>query len=463
MALMFKPQYTRQVGSADDIKRTFNGLEVSEGAAPSNKFLVDPRVSRKFKYQFNVKQDEWVCIPKGLIVGVATNADYETAGVDGDSTPNTDNSSSGHYFKEFESQKLYHAITIANGGVDVPGEADQRRIDLGVANATYTRTANVPLGVLFKNAYYKVDDRMFGSGSSIITRSFIELPYVPDRSLANLVAWGCATGGDGGANDPGYLRPGDLVKSDAHGHFVKWNPGTLANISGTGNVWVGQDDPRQVVGQVWDVTGQLQPEGWLQWVMWNLDMTDDTDKNVEDLQKLLGLKAQDLQLSGYEYGYPALDKYLNQWRYAPQAGRGIEGLTDGANIVKSVTNQKIYRAVPKGTKANEKLYFNLPREQFVANSVKIGALNSSGAMVGDPVGVGGTYSAEGAGIRFTFDRFDNDMNQALIVITVLADVASEVQLAVNYDATGMVPGVPTMWDLKGSIGGVRILLGGIGR
>jgi hypothetical protein len=601
MPLMFNPRYARQLDTTEDIKRTFNGLEISEGKAPANKFLVDPRVSKKFKYQFNVQQDEWVCIPKGLIVATATNADYNSSGVAGDIRVNAANSGEGHYFKEFESGKYYHGLTIANGGIDVANEVDQRMVDRGVPTAKYTRTANVPLGVIMKNIYYKVDDRMIGgngNSGTVLADAFIEVPYVPDRVLAGAVQWGCATGGDGLAGDPGYLRPGDYVKSDANGHFVKWNPGTLTNIpyitgtsiftagtaaSGTLNVaddstgmnandtvvigtvtltaiaadatpaadtattgefkigananetaanllakinahatlhalvtatqgtaadivkvtanvkgragnsivltgnarcvvgdsattltggvdpgyssnqsagataalYIGADDPAQIVGQVWDVTGQLQPEGWLQWVMWSLDMVD------EDLVKLLGIKAEDLQLSGWEYGYPWLDKYLNMWRYQRDKGRGIEGLTDGSNILTKVEGQVLYPVIPAGATQGQKYFFNVPREAIVEGSVLIEAFDHEGTSMGTAARIGQPIIQD----TLVFDRFQKGDGEYLVSVVYIGSTTSTepITLKITYDAYGMVPGVPTLWDVNGSVGAVRIRLGGLGK
>jgi hypothetical protein len=473
MPLYSQPLYTRVAGASDDIKRTFNGLEMGEGNAPNNKFLIDPRVSRKFKYQFNAKQDEWVCMPKGLIVGAATNADFNTSTAVGTVAANVNNAGEGYYFKEFESQKYYHGLTVANGGADVTLQPDQRKLDLGVAGATYTRTANVPLGVLFKNCYFKVDDQMFGAGSAVLARGFVELPYIPDRTLAANVMWGCATGGDAQANDPGYLRPGDYVKSDANGHFVKWNPGVAAvfpdasvtSPSGDLSGWILRDDPRQIVGQVWDVTGQLQPEGWLQWVMWNLDILDDTG-NYQDIEKVLGLKAADLQQGAFPYGYPWLDKFHNMWRYEtdPHNGRGIQGLTDGSNLLKTVTKQEVYGIIPRGSLAGEKFYFHIKPEDVVESTVRIYPVdNTTGVKIGTEVALGATYDNAVPNINFVFERFQK--TEGLIVVTLgeNSPAADDVKLAIDYDAYGMIPGVPTLWDLKGSVGAVRINLGGLGK
>jgi hypothetical protein len=189
-------------------------------------------------------------------------------------------------------------------------------------------------------------------------------------------------------------------------------------------------------------------------------LLDDTG-NYEDVEKLLGIKASDLQSGAYPYGYPWLDKFLNMWKYEmdPNAGRGIQGLTDGSNLLKSVTNQLLAPVVPAGVKSGEKMYFNIKPEDVVENSVKLCVIDANGAKVGAAVALGETY--DNGGIKFTFERFQK--TEGLVVISLGADVAASFTIGIDYDAYGMIPGVPTLWDLKGSVGAVRILLGGVGR
>lgn len=602
--------FTRLVGDNEDVTRTFNGLEVSEGNAPATKYLIDPRVHRKFRYKFNVNQYDWVCIPKGLIVAFATNGDYELYESDSDKiAPRS--GINGHWFKEFESGKYYHGLTIANGGVDVPNEIDQRAVDQYGVPSTYTRTANIAVGVLAKNAYYKIDDRMYGSTAQFITRSLIEVPYVPNKELADLTHWGCAHAGLGATD---FLRPGDYVMSDNVGHFRKWNPGVLTSISyipgnptfvpavaasaeaaiaaantglnandtvvigtvtftaiaadgtpttptattcqfnigataaetannlmvainthsvtsdlviatikqdanttlvirakeaGTpGNsivitggdrctvtyggeatatlaggtnasfasnashvstvpVYVGRDDVRQIVGQVIEVAGQLQPEGWLRWVMWNLDM------ELPQFAKMLGLKATDIDVNNM---YPILDKYINQMKYAKDLGSGIEGLTDGSNIITNIVDELLVNvpgtsfSISKNAKAGDVYFFHLRKGPVVRGSVMIGAkrMAASPVLSDAPAPPGGVISFAGTPtLRIT--RVDIDSNEFypgvsnLVRVDVLADgdETNDINLYANYSATGQVPGVPTLWDVRGSIGGVKILLGGL--
>jgi hypothetical protein len=596
--------YNLQAGRPDGITRTMNGLEKTEGMAPTTKYLLDPRVSRKFQYQFNVNFQDWVAIPKGRIVAFATNADFNTTGAGGSvaANANPNVAGSGFYFREFESQKLYHGLTIANGGVDVAQEPDQRGIDNGNAAADYTRTANFPVGVLTKNAYYKIDDTMFGGSVPIyITRGHIEVPYIPDRALAQVVEWGCATGGDRGAGDPGYLRPGDLVKSDANGHFVKWNRGTLTNIflidsnpvftpavaavgeldvadagvgmqvgdtvkigtvtftavalgdplepdtptagefnlgaataadtaasllarinehevtSGlvlaaegtapdkitltaklrgrvgndidlvgndrctvsafeggvdagfstnaneafTAAIWAGADDYTQVVGKVIDVTGQLEPEGWLRWASWNFNMID------KRFYKFLGLNANDIDPLR---GYPPLDKYREIWKYIPANGTGIKGLTDGSLIPVQRTDIPL-GIIRVGNIAGDRLFFHLRNNHEEIDPATV-QLQRTNVQPPDPqvVGVGQDFNIVGTGDIFTFERFDQDAN--MIVVRCLMDITEaaaqagsktdDIELVVSYTATGASPGVPTLWDLRGSVGAVNIVLGGLG-
>ncbi len=177
-------------------------LSVSQVFSPAERWIHDPTLPRLFEYSYGGPGH--VVLTKGTIVafGDAPVEDYETG-------------------------KQVYPITYANG-------------------------ANNPIGVLPYNVYQKVNDRLLGNQPSILTHEYIELPLMVGaenvyninvagagntaavKALVDAISldanlsvnmkmkWGCFYAHD--AAEYALLKPGDYLKSDKFGKFVRWTP-----------------------------------------------------------------------------------------------------------------------------------------------------------------------------------------------------------------------------------------------
>jgi len=446
--------FTPVPGSPDDIKRTHSKLVVSEGTTPAEKWIVDPRLKRLFKYQFG--GPGWVVIPKGRIVALSA-----------DGGPANDGR-----FKGYITRHIYQAITLANGGVDVANEVAKD-------GTTYTRKANQPVGVALYNIYEQKSDDMADILPNIIRADkYIEVPYFQNKADADAIHWGCAYGA---------LKGGDYLCSDANGRFVKWEEyktkvQNFANITpSTGTVTVYVNEPikagveptfevtlvsdnslvtgatlgevlyaqgkvtlencganpvnvaityvtaipggyDQIVGRVYAVDTNLPPEGWLKWAQWAAE-----DRKLDADWNNWGLRPED-----FENGPLYLKKYRDQV-WGEEIGQGIPGLTNASNIEVQYTDEKIGE-IQAGVAANTTHHFYTLHKPVVEGSltVKIGGVE----VVPDYV----------------------DYPSGLIIVKNPTQYTTKQDVTATYKATGQIPGVPTNWDFKGSLGAVRIML-----
>ncbi|AOQ24697.1 hypothetical protein MTAT_20420 [Moorella thermoacetica] len=457
MALFYNDQlgpfngFTQVKGSSTDVKRTHTKLIVSEGAVPAEKWLVDPRLKRLFKYQFGGTGS--VVIPKGRIVALATNGGPNDDGV----------------FIGYSSRKKFNALTIANGGKDVQ--------DIDKDGNAYVRKANVAIGVAPTNIFEQLADDT-ADVLPLIIRSdvYIEVPYFTNKEDAEAVHWGSAYG---------ILRAGDLVCSDENGRFVKFEvyptksetlnasadangqavvhvglpikPQTNVTVVNAANETVNVDevvfasgeihlsgltasevtqvtvtyisaipnDPTHVVGQVYAVDTNLPPEGWLQWAEWGL-----TDQQLMFDYDRTGFRPEDMTDNGYPFDPAYVDALAKMM--GPQ-GKGIPGLTNGSNIETTITDEVIGNIQPNiaaGTVHN----FRLLHVPAVEGSLEV-KIN---------------------GVVVTPEYVD--YTSGLVIIKTPQSYSMAVPVTASYKATGQIPGLPTNWDYKGSIGAVRIML-----
>lgn len=404
----------------DQYFRTNTKLQVSTHDSPGEKFLVDPRLRRLFRYHFG--GDGWVVIPKGRIVAPATNGG-----------PNDDGR-----FKDFDLDKFYPALTLANGGVDVE--------EIGRDGQKYIRKANRPIGVASQNIYEEIPDGFNGMQPTIENEIYIEVPYIVDREHAEMMEWGCYYDQD--PNRP--VKPGDYVMSDENGRFIKADfdkvredieaaKAEIENASDLNELKAAMKKLadaekeytrlcEQVVGQVWAVDTNLPPHGWLQWVTWS----EDEFRSLDDYYKT-GFRPEDIGSTDHP-GYPYEKTYRNtdfkSGKYFP---KGIPGLTDGSNIEVPFEDVVIGQVMP-GQKGRHD--FRIIHTPLVEGSVVVKAN-------GTPITP--DYINYQTGL-VVISSVDNTQGTEPIVITA------------SYKATGQIPGVPTNWDFKGSKGAVRILL-----
>lgn len=390
--------------------RTNNRLVVSdELVSLADKWLADPRLPQKFQYHFG-GDSGWVVIPKGKIVAFVPD----------------------RQFREFESGMFYTGLTIANGGVDVE-EDDQTLLDQG-KTGTYVRVANKPAGVAMYNVYQKIDDRFSGNMPLFLRRSYIELPWIPEKEAADKCKWGHVRGQD--------LKPGDYLMSDENGNFVKWEEPSVSLVMNDGEpTLVRTGNPlSQRVAQVCAIEQNLPPEGWLKWVTTpeNFAVRPWMDRAGWDTNNS-GYTAADLgtpDANGNWPGYPFDPSYRDGFPRQEPFGnlyfpRGIKGLTDGSNMQEAFTDElgEITAEAGGGTK-----FFRLRRGNVVEGTLR--------------VTIGGADAAA------YIERFNPVSGLIKLALPVTGYPTGKV--VAEYKATGHMPGIPTHWDELGSVGVVRL-------
>jgi hypothetical protein len=386
--------------------RTNTKLQAGTHDAPGEKFLVDPRLPRLFRYHFG--GDGWVVIPKGRVVAPATNGGKNDDG----------------RFEDFDAGVPYNALTLANGGVDVT--------EIGRDGNEYVRTANKPIGVAYANLYEEFVDGFNGFQPTVENEIYIELPYIPNKDDAYEIHWGAFYDVD--PTRP--VKAGDFVMPDEYGYVIKADfdkiREQIANAATLDELKAAlKEESRmreQVIGQVWAVETNLPPQGWLKWVGWaQEDMKDD------EWRTATGARTEDIGAQDGFPGYPYERTYRN-WdvrsnKYYPQ---GIPGLTNGSNIEVPYTNEVIGQIQPGVSGRHDFFLLHTPA---VEGTVQI-------FVDGNPITPDYIDPVSGR-VVFSYDNSSG---------------ATPLDVTATYKATGQIPGVPTGWDFKGSIGAVRILL-----
>ncbi|MGV7000188.1 hypothetical protein ACWA2C_15995 [Priestia megaterium] len=386
--------------------RTNTKLQAGTHDSPGEKFLVDPRLPRLFRYHFG--GDGWVVIPKGRVVAPATNGGKDDDG----------------RFDDFDANVPYNALTLANGGKDVT--------EVGRDGDEYTRTANKPIGVAYANLYEEFVDGFNGMQPTIENEIYIELPYIPAKADAEEIHWGAFY-------DENIARPvkaGDYVMSDENGYVIKADfeavRAEIENAADLAALKVALQKEsimrEQVFGQVWAVETNMPPQGWLKWVGWSKEDSAEDQWRTQSGATHADIGAQD-GFPGYPYerSYRNVDKRDN--KYYPQ---GIPGLTNGANIEVPYENEVIGQ-VQAGQSGRHDFY--LLHTPAVEGSLTL--------KVGDQVVTPQHFDPVSGRVVFSFDNTNG---------------ATPLDVTATYKAVGQIPGVPTGWDFKGSIGAVRILL-----
>lgn len=448
----------------DEYLRTHTKMVVDNGDAPSGKKLVDPRLPKLFKYQFG-GQNGYITIPKGRIVSLVPDRE----------------------FKNFDDNKYYNALTIANGGVDVEERNDDPKLD-EPGTEDYTRVANKPVGVAFLNVYQDIDNSFKGNIPSFITRNTINLPYFLERKEAEKLDWGSIYGND--------LKPGDRVKPDENGRFVKWNENAVrmdvfdgdgstdtfqlrtainpdldkeeitvvdvdaeqlidveSVVYSTGEITLASaptngdenveviyesvlsDSSEQKVGTVININRELIPAGWLQWVS-----TESPRPNGEE-EKLSGYGAQHLD---EDQGFPYDPQYREGIGNDNCELNGIEGLTDGSALTKSFEDEKVGEILSTA-EVGEKYSVRTLSTPIIRDTVEVKLVQDDSTVVD---------TSE------TNDDLIDFMNcdEGLIIVKVTDALAEDVEVLVDYDATGQYPGMPSNINWEGVAGSADILL-----
>jgi hypothetical protein len=364
---IFESQGRRKPGTRSNTK-----LLVSGGSSPAEQWIVDPSLPVLFNYDYGGMAQREVQIGKGMVVGVLPAP-----------------------IVNFETGLPAAALTIA-----------------GLSNSQV-------VGVAPYNFTKHHPDFLDGNLPSIITREYIELPYIPNASDASEVKYGAVTG-------PATVNIGDRVTysrdPNNYGKMIKFD----STIHAYTDI-VGQVLATEIVQEAW---------GWLKWALWN------DQAKQEDLGPVNKSGYQTPDDGGYPYdpdfsdGVIDLGGYLTQYTTNPT---GIPGILDGSGRAQTI--QQVNFTVPSGTAAGTNFVVNLGLKNIIQGSVAIFQLVNGGGNVPD----------NGA--------FTVDYTNGMLTYTATGQTSTtplNLNLAVNFRASFY--GTPAGWDFRGSVGAIRILL-----
>lgn len=415
------PQYTRDFNYKG---RTFTNLVVSEGDAPAEKLIPAASENRnvKFKYAFGptlsgTTNEQNVVIPKGKIV------------------------EPGDMEWDFETEYMVQTVKIA-----APDSVKA-------------------IGVNHHNVYQRVRDRYAGNPATVITRNYIEVPFIDttgldaanQTKLLNSINYGVAYGG-GAAS----IKAGDFVKVGEYGNFVKW-------INGT-------DTFDKIIGQAWAVETQLPPAGFLQYF---LDM-DDTEfaqlvKNASyapapgtiyyargdqkvNMAGTYGDVSQEVKLLPYK-GIPFLtDGYFRA--KTEVTGIGIGLTAEGAPVDAKVDYVRVNDGNSISVSTDGKVTVTDYRRAMLTVKLKdqLAAIGDGTIKVYVGTEADGTTPILYGDADANPNKVHVDYQNNAVVIYFDENVAAQ---TVKIDATMIVnpvAGIPTEWDFEKSMGAVRILI-----
>ena len=403
----------QQIGSpySANIGKTHTNLVVSEGNAPAERFIVaSDNTARPFTYEYGPEGNQTVLIAKGKIV--------EANGEE----------------KDRETGHTATAIRIAQ-----PGSIRA-------------------IGVNHHNVYERRRDAMEGNQPTVITRSYIEVPLfeADDVNTAKLSAEAMNFGAAYGATKA--LRSGDFVMAGADGNFVAYD--------GT--------DFRKVVGQVMNVTRELNPGGLLQYYTGL--------KNTELENYLKQISATPVAGDdGYPYGAPYTvgawkPEFLKALGYGTLTG--IPFLTDGyfsaqqrisvslddATGLEGAAIEAIRKSdgvtITNTTGVSTIAVDNTVEEAsvFVKLKDKFDPRKLNGVTVtytdGDKEKDGITLKVKTMSSR---DVHVDVTNNTIVLFLNKGVTFNDVEISVDA-VVDPKAGIPTEWDYKGSVGAVRIQL-----
>lgn len=400
--------------------KTHTGLVVSEGNAPSEKFLVSKtNAAVPFDYNFAPPGSKTVVLAKGKIV--------EAVGLERD----------------------------PDNGLMIPAVRQAQEVSAGVAS---TRV----IGVNLHNVYARRRDAMESNAHvnpTVITRNYIDVPLfeagtaASASALAGAMRYGAAYGATNG------FVPGDYVVGGENGNFRKYNSAT--------------DDRLAVVGQVLGIDKNLPTAGFLQYYAELINPEFDAILKAMSVIPSAGRPASDKD-AAYPYGVP----YTNQgWKadFEKLLGiknpllqhNGIPFLTDGffraqelyTNIaINDTTKVEAVRlndggmtlvgstvTVPAGM-INAAVYIKVKHK---LDTTRLSEIKVKADI--DGAGPGGAVAISSADIHL--DLAHNT------IVAYLAAGTTYTNMTIDYPCiVDPIAGTPTEWDYKGSVGGIRILL-----
>jgi hypothetical protein len=380
--------------------RSFTNLIKSPGDAPSGQWVIDPTLPGLFTYPYAVNRRlSKVVIPKGSIVAT------------------------GPAVKDYYTQKYRNIITFANGTNNA----------IGVAPYSYFRRFNADGSIAHDQ--FGGDDFQPG----IITREFIEVPYIPNPADVYTYSgttptitgmkfyYGAATNESvANIDTANELKAGDFVKAGPYGKFLRWIPGT--------------DGAQLIIGQVLELDTDMPPQGWLQYIeqVYEGRMSNREEFTPEPAPE------DGSMVYDPDYTWPYTEDNFRPgapsqaWK---TIGGGQKGLTDGAEIAKTVRIER--DQIDNG---EDTVVVDLdPIAKVLATSISV---TIDGTTV-DPEPEDTTPT----GAYWSF----NAATQRITVVDSGTSGDREVIITYRVDPKSMI-GVPASWDFAGSIGMARILL-----
>jgi hypothetical protein len=391
--------------------KSFSRLVISGADSPSERWIIDPDLPGLFDYHYSgwTLPGTKVVIPKGSIVSV------------------------GAPVRDYRTLKYKPTLTFANGS----------NIPVGVAPFSYFRRFDAQGAIM--HDWPEADDHI----PSIITRAYIEVPYISnptdvysgtvteDTVNNNIIVggatagmkfkWGCATNllGDFGYSTT-ELKETDWVKPGPYGKFVKW-------VSG--------DDPRLRVGQVLCIEKDVPPEGWLNWVVPEVDANrEDNMRDEHEIEPPLSMDGTYPYDPNFKWPLTSDYRSPGEWK---NWNTGVPGLTDGKNMAATVRIRR----------ANVPAITNATSADAVAFQLD---LWEKGKIVNLKVFVGNTQATVNAALGNNQYSFDASTNVVKVGCDNTAG-ADAVTIEVQYQLDSLVGVIPA-WDYTGSVGAVRILL-----
>jgi hypothetical protein len=441
------------------INRTNTTLNLNHHDVPNIKYALDPRLPRIFRYGWAYGYNQ-IVMPKGRLVAVDKHL----------------------MVMDTDTKHFHNALTIANGGKDVdlqgtswveaavPFEVDPATgRDKNVATR---RAGNVAIGILERNEYTRDEDAFNGiAPGPVRTDAMAELPWFATGEKAEANPWGSAYGD---------LKPGDLVKSDLNGRFVK-SPLSDAAWMATVGVVDGvtfaeyEAERQQVVGSIYGTDKSLLPEGAARFAQWALE----DRKNFNDFNPYVwpnsNRAGEDVVTnpptayqSDYTYpGYPYDKNYMSNdlhmlassrnGMYDPRfdlqhrLDQGIPGLMDGYNAVSQDYGYvggnptlTISNIIESAELTGHEFILRLPDTNLVSAKVMIGEAAAVDIVVGATIG---KYKVTYA-----------DMHKGMFALSqITVGTGEEKAVKIGYTKRGMA-GVPTNLDWDGCQGTVKVLL-----
>ena len=453
---------------ADRINRTNTKINVNDHDVPNIKYLLDDRLPVLFKYGYAFGYNQ-IVVPKGRIMAV---------------DPNTSQ-------LDFDTQKYYNVITLANGGKNVVLDGKKWVEETGAVtvdpnnglaigpdpNKVY-RVANIPVGIIERNEYTRDLDAHNGMiVGPILTDKMIELPWFLEKDAAEGNPWGSAYGD---------FKPGDLVKSDENGRFIKSPLSDKAALA-TMDVATYEAERQQVMGQIYETSKDLVPAGAAKYAQWAIEDILNFEGYNPDLYRQNNRRGEDninnspYNPDGSYPGYPYDKAFMNNDLHMLESYRGtydqrlqdeyrfdhgIPGLTDGYNaVVKDYEDKNVSYF---GSRGEVDKYVDVYVRPLQVN-VDAGSLQISlGETAYAPCTLGAVLTAtigEKTGAIAKFKYVDE--LQSIVVLEIDKKEADSFFEAVGTDAKVNVSfkytkrgeaGVPTYLDWDGCKGMVKILL-----